>query len=222
MSNVSVTKSGIKVNRGRFIVVEGIDGSGKSTFVKNLQLQLKVAGRESHVVNILRDEPASAEIRKIVTATPHPLDPTSEALLYMAAVVNTYNQRIVPKLEAGIDVICDRAHISTLAYQVNAQTKRGNIIPASIAPLVYKDINPDAIVFLYTNIQEGKKRVVAREGQLDRIESRPDSYFEEVQNFFKTYQDIHKTDKSIYSYDNDKGVAELNDFAGLVAATLIF
>lgn len=199
------------LRRGKFLVVEGIDGVGKSTLVDMLKLQAEAADIELRSVSILRDAGASAEIRAIVTGTQHALHPTSEALLYMAAVLNTYHEKIVPLLEQGVNVVCDRSHISTLAYQVNDQKKQGNELPAELAKIAYRQIRVDAMVLLSGHPQQALERVVRRDGQKDRIESRALEYFEGIQKFYRNY--ISLAQHPVYHYVNVDGVEQLRGFA---------
>lgn len=206
--------------RGKLIVVEGIDGTGKSTLVQFMKEKYAERDVPLQSVSILRDAPASAEIRAIVTGTQHPLHPTSEALLYMAAVLNTYHQKIVPLLEQGISVICDRSHISTLAYQVNDQAMTGNLAPRALANIAYQDIKVDALILLFGQTEESMKRVVQRDGKLDRIESRNRIYFKGVQEFYHRYRRSVQDQIPVYCYENIGDLKELQVFAHETAALL--
>ncbi len=206
--------------RGKLIVIEGIDGTGKTTLADMLKLRYDAADLDLQSVSILRDAPASAEIRAVVTGTQHPLHPTSEALLYMAAVLNTYHEKIVPLLEQGINVVCDRSHLSTLAYQVNDQMKVGNFLPANLAKLAYADIQPDAVILLFGNTEEAMKRVIRRDGNLDRIESRDRVYFKQIQEFYHAYRREVEYRIPVYSYENIGDLEELRNFANVVFESL--
>jgi thymidylate kinase len=131
----------------------------------------------------------------------------------MAAVLNTYHEKIIPLLEQGISVICDRSHISTLAYQVNAQQKLGNYLPADLAKLAYKDIKIDALVLLFGDPIDALKRVVRRDGQKDRIESRPLEYFEGIQSFYDSYAYQAVLYHPVYRYENRGDLMGLQQFA---------
>ena len=104
--------------RGLFLTLEGADGCGKSTKARFLAADLEAMGRE---VVSLRDPgctPTSERIREILL-DPHgdPLVPECELLLYEAARAQMVRERIIPALERGAVVICDRFCDSTLAYQ---------------------------------------------------------------------------------------------------------
>ena len=103
------------VKQGRFITVEGIDGAGKSTHIEALAAWLR--GRGHNVVQTR--EPggtALAEaLREIVLH--QPMDALTEALLVFAARRDHLVQRIVPALERGATVLCDRFTDASFAYQ---------------------------------------------------------------------------------------------------------
>lgn len=104
---------------GRFIVFEGIDGSGKTTQVERLSAALKRMGRRVHATR----EPTSGPIGgllRLYLERRLALDPRTLPYLFAAdRADHVYNGQhgILAALEAGVDVICDRYVLSTLAYQ---------------------------------------------------------------------------------------------------------
>ena len=100
---------------GRFITVEGIDGAGKSTHIEALAAWLRNRG---HTVVLTREPggtPLAESLREIVLH--QPMDPLTEALLVFAARRDHLVQRIVPALEHGATVLCDRFTDASFAYQ---------------------------------------------------------------------------------------------------------
>ena len=104
--------------RGFFLTLEGADGCGKSTKARFLAADLEALGRE---VVSLRDPgctPTSERIREILLdASADPLVPECELMLYEAARAQMVRERIIPALQRGAVVICDRFCDSTIAYQ---------------------------------------------------------------------------------------------------------
>ena len=104
--------------RGRFIVVEGIDGSGKSTMASRLAGELRARGR-----NVLRTrEPGGTLIGEkvrtlLLDAENAAMVPYAELFLYMASRAQLVDEVIRPALAKGTDVLCDRYYYSTAAYQ---------------------------------------------------------------------------------------------------------
>lgn len=106
------------MNRGKFIVFEGGDGSGKSTTLEKIYDFLVENGIEC----IKTREPGgikiSEDIREIILDTQNTeMDRKTEALLYAAARRQHLVERVIPELEKGKIVLCDRFVYSSLAYQ---------------------------------------------------------------------------------------------------------
>ncbi len=98
--------------RPLLIVFEGIDGSGKSTQAKMLATDLEAAA----IDNVLTSEPSSNLMQRLTSGPDRP-DPTEEALLFMKDRRDHVKRVILPALEAGRTVICDRYIYSSMAYQ---------------------------------------------------------------------------------------------------------
>ena len=106
------------MNRGKFIVFEGGDGSGKSTALEKIYDFLVENGIEC----IKTREPGgikiSEDIRNIILDTKNTeMDRKTEALLYAAARRQHLVEKVIPELEKGKIVLCDRFIYSSLAYQ---------------------------------------------------------------------------------------------------------
>ena len=103
--------------RGRFLVVEGGEASGKTTQVERLVARLRATGRE--VVETF--EPGATEvgagIRGLLLDGPTALDPLAEALLLAADRAQHVAEVVRPALDRGADVVSDRFVPSSLAYQ---------------------------------------------------------------------------------------------------------
>lgn len=97
--------------KGKFFVLEGIDGTGKSTIARRL-------ANEFGLVHLF-DPGSTSEallIRKLLLETKG-MEPSTRALLYIAARNEVTSKRIVPELQAGKNVIIERYSFSTMAYQ---------------------------------------------------------------------------------------------------------
>jgi dTMP kinase len=104
--------------KGTFITFEGIEGSGKSTQIALLANYLTARG----VRHVLTREPGGTligdQIRKILLDPANrALDPSAELLLYAASRAQHLREIIIPALEGGANVLCDRFSDATLAYQ---------------------------------------------------------------------------------------------------------
>lgn len=205
--------------RGKYIVVEGCDGSGKTTAVQYLEKLITDLGHKTKVVNVLKDDPVSLQLRGIVTGRGNVIDHVAEACIYAAAVLNTYRNVIEPLVDDGVYVLSDRSHISALMYQgiLGYEGSVGNNAALRVLNAAYQGLSYDFALFLYTLPQVGLSRVAARDGSLDRIESRGADYQNDVQNAYRAYQAAHW---GVRSYDNfgpiDGLYAYLQDYARLI------
>lgn len=103
---------------GRFITFEGGEGAGKSTQIKRLEGRLVAAGQKVLATREPGGSPVAEKIRSfILNGMAKHLGPFAEAVLFTAARIDHIDNTIVPALEDGIHVLCDRFADSTRAYQ---------------------------------------------------------------------------------------------------------
>ncbi len=165
-----------KSRRGFFLTLEGPDGSGKSTAAQRLAARLADEGYDT----VLTREPGGTalgeEVRQILLHAPT-LDPalTTDALLFNAARAQLVAQVIVPALDRGAIVVCDRFADSTLAYQGygSGQPLAGLRTLASFAT---GGLEPDLTVLLDLPVEEGLRR---KGGEVNRFEIDADVAFHE-------------------------------------------
>ena len=159
--------------QGLFLVLEGPDGSGKTTQAKRLAERLETAGRD---VVLVREPGGTAVGERVRTLLLDPevgdLDATTEVLLYQAARRRLVVERIRPALEAGRTVICDRWHYSTQAYQGAGGGADAAAIRVTTR-IATEGLEPRRAILL--DVSDG---VAARRMQrpLDRIERRGPEY----------------------------------------------
>jgi dTMP kinase len=167
--------------RCMFLVLDGVDGAGKSTQLRLLAEWLRGSG---HSVICLRD-PGGTELgEKIRTIL---LDPAShismnaETLLYLASRAQLVTDLIKPALDRGEVVLCDRFELSTIVYQGVA----GGVSPDAIrhaCELTRGDCVPDWTGILDLDPAAAAMRDVR---ERDRIERRGVEYFQKVRQGFR-------------------------------------
>jgi dTMP kinase len=102
---------------GAFISLEGPEGAGKTTQLKSLSKQLDILGVPHIVTRDPGGTPLGKQIRRILLNPENPVQPMSELLLYQADRAQHVAELILPALEKGQLVLCDRYIDSTMAYQ---------------------------------------------------------------------------------------------------------
>lgn len=152
---------------GRFVVLEGPDGSGKSVQARTLARRLRGHG---HSVTLSR-EPGGTElgeqVRHIVNDPgPTPRGPKADVLLYSAARAQHVDEVIRPALEAGDVVVCDRYATSTMAYQGYGSGMDLDLL-ARIGDWVTGGLQPDLVILLDVSPQTGLDRRAA--GSADEL-----------------------------------------------------
>jgi dTMP kinase len=156
-------------SRGRFIVLDGVDGCGKSTQAERLVAALSgdAAGDPVHV-----REPGSTaageRIRAVLLSREHDLDAGVEALLLAAARRQMLNELVAPAIAGGRHVVCERFHPSTFAYQGVA----GGLGEDAVLELLTSwagEPSPDLVILIATSPDTAAQR---SSGPADRIEDK--------------------------------------------------
>lgn len=167
--------------RGRFIVVEGIDGSGKSTVATRIAEDLTRRGRKVLRTREPGGTPLSEKIRALLLdAKNSEMVPFTELFLYMASRAQLVDEVIRPSLKNGVDVVCDRYYYSTAAYQ-GAAGRVGIPVVLEVAEKIARFEKPDLVALL--DVDPAVAR--AREGiRNDRVESKGLEYQRRVRAGF--------------------------------------
>ncbi len=165
--------------KGKFVVLEGGDGCGKSTLVSRLKEE---ASRRKKDILFTR-EPGGTELGEgirhlLLDPKFHPSD-EAEALLYAAARAQHVKEVIRPALEAGRTVFCERYILSSLAYQGYGRGLSVEEVGA-INAFAVGGLLPDQVIFVDLPPKEAMKRVLGREGATDRLEKAGDAFHQRV------------------------------------------
>lgn len=181
--------------KGHFIVLEGLEGAGKSTALNTIKHFL--AERVPELITTR--EPGGTRVgeaaRQLIKETlpESPLDPRTELLLLYASRVQLIEQIIRPALDRGAWVIGDRFELSTWAYQGGGRQLDHDVI-AHLSSFCLKNFKPDLIIFLDISPELGLKRALKR-GKADRIEQ------ESLSFFTKVYHGYHEQIKAMPNVD---------------------
>jgi dTMP kinase len=182
--------------RGRFIAIEGIDGSGKSTQVELLRARLLDSGLipEGRKLIVTREPggtPFGRELRELLLNPPAGRQPcpTAELLLYAADRVQHVETVIRPALSAGHWVLCDRFTGSTVAYQGHGRGLRMNHIN-QLNKIATGGLEPDLVLWLDISVEKASQRLRESSRPADRIETTRGIFMTSVRHGFATL--LHK------------------------------
>lgn len=173
--------------RGIFITVEGPDGAGKTSLIKELT---PIFQRHLAIPFIVTREPGgipiAEKIRQIILDPANgAMDDRTEALLYAAARRQHLMQKVIPAVESGQLVLCDRFVDSSLAYQ-GAGRGIGMEEVAQLNDFAINGFMPDLTLYLDVDSDTGLQRI--RQGrqneQMDRLETESIQFHQKVRHAY--------------------------------------
>lgn len=167
-----------------FIVLEGIDGCGKSTQARMLAEWLEKKGIPVHMTAEPTKTKIGRLIREILSGTEE-MDPHALALLFTADRYEHLATDVLPSLSDGKTVICERYYYSTIAYQAAQGVDRSWIFEINKFAL-----NPDLVIFIDVKPKTAMSR---KEGE-EIFEHR--SFLENVYNEYLKFADMQRVDGS--------------------------
>ena len=176
--------------KGIFIVLEGIDGCGKSTQIQHLSKWLPQSGLIPKGSKLITTrEPGGTKlgnsIRELLLRNynDNSPEPLTELLLYAADRAQHVSQVILPALNNGHWVISDRFSSSTMAYQGFGRDLNKRMIE-KLEDIATKGITPNLTLLLDISVTESIKR--RRNNSKDRMESEGEIFLERVSDGFKS------------------------------------
>lgn len=171
------------VSQPRFITLEGGEGAGKSTVIAALRDALETAGDDVVCTREPGGTPLAEEIRSLLLDPQHEAaSPKTELLLMFAARAQHVRQTILPALQRGAWVICDRFTDSSYAYQGGGR----GLDTALIAELERQVVGivPAMTLLLDIDVREGRVRTNTRDLWPDRIEREQEDFFARARGVF--------------------------------------
>ena len=196
------------LKRGHFIVLEGLEGAGKSTALQTIKQTLAsrvpdlISTREPGGTRV--GEAARQLIKEFIPG--EMLDPRTELLLLYASRVQLVEQVILPALQQGTWVVGDRFELSTWAYQGGGRGLDLEMI-AHLSSFCLKDFKPDLTIFLDISPELGLARAHNR-GKADRIESESLIFFKQV---YEAYHAQLRSMSNVVVIDASKPLVMVQD-----------
>jgi len=199
--------------RGKFITFEGPEGSGKSTHIKRLATFLESKGVDVATTREPGGTPLGEHIRNLIqhsAADEVPHDRT-ELLLFLASRAQHVQEFILPKLEAGMWVLCDRFYDSTMAYQGYGrgldleELKKLNSFAVS-------GLKPDLTLLIDVSPETSRKRLAQRHssGEIkpDRIEKEEAEFHERLHDGFLEMAELEHDRFYVVNAEREQPVVE--------------
>jgi len=164
---------------GTFITFEGGEGAGKSTQLGMLGSRLR-----AHGLDVVETREPGGPVRKLLLEGDGKWTPMAEALLMFAARAEHLAGTILPALDAGKLVLCDRFADSTMAYQGYAQGL-GREAVEDLYRLVVGDLKPDLTLILDLPVEIGLERALRRDIDETRYERMGTAFHETLRTAFR-------------------------------------
>jgi dTMP kinase len=169
--------------RGKFITLEGIDGAGKSTHVQWIARFLRGRGFRVTVTREPGGTAAGEKLRRIVLERRQPLHPETETLLMFAARREHLDKLILPALQKGAWVLCDRFTDATYAYQ-SGGSRVGWEKVRMLEQWVQTRLQPDLTILFDVSPAMGRQRA-GRKRSPDRFERERAAYYRRVHDAYR-------------------------------------
>jgi dTMP kinase len=171
-----------------FVVFEGLDGSGKSSLMSALELELKSKGLKTLRTREPGGTPLGDEIRELILRrSGQAPTPRTELLLYEASRAQHVDQVIRPYMQQDFWVLCDRFSASSLAFQAGGRQISEEWVE-KLNEFATDGLKPQLTVLLDLTVDESRRRrnhrQVSAGQQEDRIESEADTFHERVRQSF--------------------------------------
>lgn len=192
---------------GKFIVIEGLEGAGKTTAINTVARILN----QYHICDLqFTREPGGTPIAEALRnlikngLDDEPLTDKAELLMLYAARIQLIDNVIKPALNAGKWVIGDRHDLSTQAYQGGGR-QLDKVFIATLKEQVLGNFKPDLTLYLDIEPQIGLMRARER-GELDRIEQQSLPFFERIR---QRYLELANQDETIFTIDASKPISQV-------------
>ena len=198
--------------RGLFVTLEGPDGSGKSTMISLVGQYLAERG----IDHVITREPGGTSIGEkirgiIIDRDNSKMGAETEALLFAASRAQHVHEKILPSIEAGRVVVCDRFLLSSLAYQGVGRGLGIQEVKA-VNEFGLRGITPDLILFFHVDPEVTLLRKTKEGG--DRLEEEGGAFHREV---YQGYMNLLKMyPENIVTIDAEKPIDEV--YAQTIAA----
>ena len=173
--------------RGKFITVEGSDGSGKTTFINFLTQYLKDKGYKVITTREPGGTEFSEKVRELLFDKTYEIDAKTESLLFCASRRDHIVKKILPHVNDGYIVICDRFVDSSIAYQSYGRgLSKQDIL--DINAYATDNLEPDLTLYFCVDVEVGLARTKNRDDN-NRMDQESLDFYKNVK---RGYDDLSK------------------------------
>ena len=188
--------------KGKFISIEGCEGTGKSTQIKLLEKKLKKRIK----IKATREPGGSfgaEDIRKLIfKSKKQNWSPITEALLHISARSDHLEKLIKPNLQKGSWVICDRFRDSTIAYQGYGNGLKLDVLEI-IQDSIFNKFHADLTIILDMDVKKFLNRVKKRKSGIQKYEKMNINFHKKIKNGFLEIAKKNKKRCIVLNADED-------------------
>ena len=193
--------------KGKFITIEGCEGTGKSTQIKLLEKKLK----KKIKIKLTREPGGSSgaeEIRKLIfKSRKQNWSPLTEALLHISARSDHLEKIIKPNLQKGFLVICDRFRDSTIAYQGYGNGLKLNVLEI-MQDSIFNKFHADLTIILDMDVSECLNRIKKRKSGIQKYEKMSINFHKKIRNGF--LEIAKKNKKRCFILNGNEEILKIN------------
>lgn len=206
------------MSAGRLITIEGLEGAGKTTCVGFVEQLLRQRGLDPVLTREPGGTPLGEAVRGLLLGQEYQgMSARTEALLMFAARAEHLDKVVLPALQAGRWVLCDRFTEASYAYQGGGR-QLGSEAIAALERWLQGELRPDLTLLLDLPVEQGLERA-ARRGALDRIEQEQRDFFTRAQAVYREL--AQRYPERIRLIDAARPLPEVQQAVAAALATLL-
>ena len=193
-------------NQGKYIVIEGPDGTGKTTQARLLADTLNQKGIVSHCVHEPGETAIGLELEKIIKNRTLSRSALSDLLLFTVNRLELFEQTIAPALARGEVVVADRSWLSSIAYQgVASGLGVSTVVDLTKQFLSARYMYPDFTALLYLS-DERRKQLLGNRGtsDADYFETKTDDFQARIPNPFMHELGVADGPDGVFAANDDQ------------------